>query len=82
MEKFSHAATIAARRNPIPPEAEAQLLEMPELKRGRFVSSNSSSQRRSSKVAANTDEDGMSNGKGHDQSLLDIEPEVRITERQ
>lgn len=25
------------RRNPIPPDAEAQILEMPECKRGRFV---------------------------------------------
>lgn len=40
LEKFSHtAAALAGRRNPIPPEIEAQLLEMPELKRGRFVES-------------------------------------------
>lgn len=38
LEKFSHtAAAVAGRRNPIPPEIEAQLLEMPELKRGRFI---------------------------------------------
>ena len=48
LEKFSHtAAALAGRRNPIPPEIEAQLLEMPELKRGRFVES-PSKQRRSS----------------------------------
>lgn len=40
LEKFSHtAAALTGRRNPIPPEIEAQLLEMPELKRGRFVES-------------------------------------------
>lgn len=40
LEKFSHtAAALAGRRNAIPPEIEAQLLEMPELKRGRFVES-------------------------------------------
>ena len=37
LEKFSHSNTVPARRNPIPPETEAQILEMPELKRGRFV---------------------------------------------
>ena len=40
LEKFSHtAAALAGRRNPVPPEIEAQLLEMPELKRGRFIES-------------------------------------------
>ena len=40
LEKFSHtAAALAGRRNPIPPEIESQLLEMPELKRGRFIES-------------------------------------------
>ena len=38
LEKFSHtAAALAGRRNAIPPEIEAQILDMPELKRGRFV---------------------------------------------
>lgn len=37
LEKFSHNSTGVVRRNPLPPEAECQLLEMPECKRGRFV---------------------------------------------
>lgn len=35
---------MAGRRNPIPPEIEAQLLEMPELKRGRFIKTPSTKQ--------------------------------------
>lgn len=37
LEKFSHTSMGVVRRNPIPPETEAQLLEIPECKRGRFV---------------------------------------------
>lgn len=37
LEKFSHSSTGVVRRNPLPPEAESQLLEIPECKRGRFV---------------------------------------------
>ena len=37
LEKFSHNSTGVVRRNPLPPDAESQLLEIPECKRGRFV---------------------------------------------
>ncbi len=36
LEKFSHNAALASRKNPIPPETEAQLLDIPELKKRRF----------------------------------------------
>ncbi len=39
LEKFSHNAALASRKNPIPPEAEAQLLDIPELKKRRFTKS-------------------------------------------
>ncbi len=37
IEKFSHTIAGGVRRNPIPASVEAQILEMPECKRGRFV---------------------------------------------
>ncbi len=36
LEKFSHNAALASRKNPIPPETEAQLLDIPELKKRRL----------------------------------------------
>ena len=61
LEKFSHtAAALAGRRNAIPPEIEAQLLEMPELKRGRFVESPS----RQKRGENGTGEEGTSGSKG------------------
>ena len=53
---------MAGRRNPIPPEIEAQLLEMPELKRGRFIEEPSKQKQRSS--------DGGSNGGEGDDGML------------
>lgn len=59
LEKFSHtAAALAGRRNPIPPEIESQLLEMPELKRGRFIESPTKQK------PAQSSENGTGNGGG------------------
>lgn len=82
LEKFSHSTSINSRRNPIPPEAEAQLLDMPECKRGRFMAKSHRVSRRSSVSSApitrtlivNVDEldPHMSNGESK-QGLLDLE---------
>ncbi len=64
LEKFSHtAAAVSGRRNPIPPEIEAQLLEMPELKRGRFIEEPSKQKQRPEEDSSRIGE-GAENGLG------------------
>ena len=87
LEKFSHSTSINSRRNPIPPEAEAQLLDMPECKRGRFTAKSHRTTRRSSVNSApltrtlivNVDElePHVSNG-DNKQGLLDLEGCVNV----
>ena len=64
LEKFSHNAAIACRKNPIPPETEAQLLDIPELKK-----------RRLSKPRRGSDEECRPEG-GNDLSVLEVEGAV------
>ena len=79
LEKFSHTGTGATRRNPIPRDAEAQILEMPECKRGRFVV-----QPGDTPPPVDSNSEGMEEPQvlsyGHhpaQQNLLDVEPVVR-----
>ena len=85
IEKFSQATSGGSRRNPIPPDAQAQLLEMPELKRGRFVMTPTDGSQGSSEQPVYTKADQLppllsSQQQGpdsnHTQNLLDVEPLV------
>lgn len=85
IEKFSQATSGGSRRNPIPPDAQAQLLEMPELKRGRFVMTPTDSGQGSSEHVAYTKPEQLppllssQQVEGnHTQTLLDVEPLVSV----
>lgn len=83
LEKFSHTGTGATRRNPIPRDAEAQILEMPECKRGRFVVQPGDTQTADNNIEGMEEPEVFSYGHHPaQQNLLDVEPVVRIDKMQ
>ena len=83
LEKFSHTAggIGGIRRNPIPRDAEAQILEMPECKRGRFVVQPGDPTSVSPESLKVDSEEPQVLSYGHhpaQQNLLDVEPVVRV----
>ena len=76
LEKFSYSTSGGVRRNPIPPEMEAQILEMPECKRGRFVVSPGVATP-TMQPSINSDPDSTPLPQlGGGQIILDVEPVV------
>ena len=78
LEKFSHNAAMNSRKNHIPPETEAQLLDMPELKRGRFTTKLPQRKGTDSEIRALSSErekngDGTGTAEASDSNILDIE---------
>lgn len=83
LEKFSHTASGVGgtRRNPIPRDAEAQILEMPECKRGRFVVQPGDPTTVTPESVKVESEEPQVLSYGHhpaQQNLLDVEPVVRM----
>lgn len=91
LEKFSH--NNHRRQNPIPALAEAQILEIPECKRGRFVAPPTTEQNQRENGGMGEGEEEEREGdreerersnmqpfmKNHSNSaLLDVEPPVRL----
>lgn len=93
LEKFSH--NNHRRQNPIPALAEAQILEIPECKRGRFVAPPTTEQKQRENEGRGEEGEGEEEvereGEGEERgiqpfmknhsnsALLDVEPPVSLT---
>ena len=73
LEKFSH--NNHRRHNPIPALAEAQLLEMPECKRGRFVAQPTSKQKKRPRENGEGEDEGSGEGEedGEERGRVGVE---------
>lgn len=82
LEKFSHNAAMASRKSHMCSDTESQLLDMPELKRGRYMSKQTPPKKGSDgDTIADTDKNESVNGTvdANDISnVLDIESAVSL----